>query len=518
MKEQISKGETLSVKTSKNAIWNIIGFLFSLGITFITLPLFISLLGDNNYGLFVLFQTIIAGFSLMGLGVGPATIKYVAESIGRENYDEANQVISTTLCFNLSIGILGAIVIVLMAIPMAENVFKIPAESQMIAQKCFYWVAVGWFVSQITVTLRSIPMAFQNFKIGVIGTTLSSALNAALGLSVLYAGGNLVNLMQANTVALAMSVIGWWYLARIVFPKLNVKIRISWNIFKKTLFYGSWQTVAGLGGMIYHRMDRIILGIFLPPSAIGYYSVPVAVCSRAHVGLAQIGSVFFPLISYLQGKNDKERIYRYFANGSWFIGLFSTIGYVPLALFGKSFLSLWIGPEFAKKSGDLFVIIILSHMILSTSVIRYNFLAGIGKPSWLALGALMSGIIGILSMVVLIPKFGLMGAGWSYFASSISGVVITILIKIKYFPERGWFKILYAMYGPIFIGFMVILIAGNMVSPKLPVLGWFNLIYYIGIISLCTLLLLLFIDLILLGIDERRKFVGRFFNHLMGIY
>ncbi|RKX91675.1 MAG: hypothetical protein DRP84_11265 [Spirochaetes bacterium] len=111
-----------------------------------------------------------------------------------------------------------------------------------------------------------------------------------------------------------------------------------------------------------------------------------------------------------------------------------------------------------------------------------------------------------------------MGAGWSYFASSISGVVITILIKIKYFPERGWFKILYAMYGPIFIGFMVILIAGNMVSPKLPVLGWFNLIYYIGIISLCTLLLLLFIDLILLGIDERRKFVGRFFNHLMGIY
>ena len=506
MKEEPIKSEALAGKTTRNAAWNVGGFLFSLAITLITIPIFISLLGDNNYGLFVLFQSIMAGFNLMGLGVGPATVKYVAESIGRENYEDANQFINTTLCFNLLIGIIGAILIALLAGPMAQKVFKIPVECQMIAQKCFYWVAVGWFISQIAGTLSGIPMAFQNFKIAAIGSALSSGLIAILGLAVLYVGGNLVNLIQANAAAIAISTIGWYFFARIVFPELKIRIGIDWKLFKKTISYGSWQTLAGLGGMMYHWMDRVIIGIFLPPAAIGYYNVPVAVCSRAHTGLAQIGTVFFPLISYLQGKNDKERIYKYFINGSWVIGLFSAVGYVPLALFGKSCLGFWISPEFAEKSSQLFIIIILAHMVLSTSVIRYNFLAGIGKPSWIVLGALLSGSIGLLSMVVLIPQFGLMGAGWSYFASALSGIVITILIKIRYFPEKGWPKILYGIYGPIIIGFMIILATYNIMS-VLTVHSWINLVFYLGIAVLSTSALLMIIDFILFGSEKRGKSV-----------
>lgn len=501
-----TKGSTLTVKTAGNVMWNVGSFLFSFAVSFVTIPLFISFLGDDNYGLFALVQSVMAGFSLTGLGVGRATVKYVSESIGREDLKEANQFINTTLCLNLLIGIIGAIVLLLLAGVMAKKIFKIPVQSQMMVQRCFYWVAMGWFINQIVGTLSSIPMAFQNFKIVAIGTSLSSALIAGLSLGVLLAGGNLLNLVQANAVALGISAIGWWFAAKFVLPQMKIRVGIHRNLFKRVISYGSWHTLAGLGGMMYHWLDRVIIGILLPPAAIGYYNVPVMVCSAAHAGLGQIGAVFFPLISHLQGKNDKETIFTYFVNGSWVIGLVSAIGYVPLALFGKSFLALWVSPEFSEKTSQLFIIIILSHMILSTSIIRYYFLAGIGKANWIAIGSLLSGIIGVSTILVLIPKFGLVGAGWSYFASAISGTLITICIKTQFFPERPWIEILYALYAPIAAGFLVLAIALK-ILPRLMVNTWLELLLYIGIVMLSTLIILLFMDFAVFRSWRRGQFL-----------
>ena len=115
-------------------------------------------------------------------------------------------------------------------------------------------------------------------------------------------------------------------------------------------------------------------------------------------------------------------------------------------------------------------------------------------------------MIGILLMVVLIPKFGLMGVGWSYFVSTLSGTVITILIKIKFFPQKKWFNILYAVYGPIIIGFIFILVGVN-IMPILTVSSWIGLIFYLAIMAVAILAILLFIDFIIFSSEKRGKFV-----------
>jgi O-antigen/teichoic acid export membrane protein len=516
VKEATVKSKTLSTTTARNVIWNFGGFLISLSITFVTIPIFISLLGEDDYGLFVLFQSIMASFNLIGLGFGPATVKYVSESIGQEDYSKANRFINTTLCFNLFIGVVGAIVIAVLAGPIAQNIFKIPIESQMVFRKCFFWVAVGWFVSQIRITLSGVPAAFQNFKIVAIGTSLSTGLLAILGLGVLYAGGNLVNLIQANVAALTISVIGWWFFVCYVFPQLKIRINIDWSLFKKTITYGAWQTLAGFGGMMYHWVDRVIVGIFLPPAAIGYYNVPVTICSGAHAGLGQIGAVFLPLVSHLQGRNDKAMIYKYFVNGTWVMGVLSAACYIPLALFSKSFLSLWVGFEFAAKSSDLFLIIIFAYMVLSTSVIRYNLMAGIGKPNWIALGTILSGTIGLLLMIILIPKFGLMGAGWSYFACLFSGTVTTILVKKKYFYQNSWIEILYATYGPTIVGIVVFFLGFNRLS-AVSISTWTSLAAWLIAMMLATFAILLFIDFILFPDEKRIKLLLQIVKNSMRV-
>jgi O-antigen/teichoic acid export membrane protein len=491
-----------------------LGFLFSIGITFVTVPFFVSFLGDENYGLFVLIQSVMIGFSLVGFGFGQATVKYIAESIGHEDFKEANQIINTTMCLSLFIGTIGAIVIYLSAGLMAQKIFKISIQSQMVAQRCFHWMAIGWFINQIVATLSNIPTAFQNFKIVAMGTTLSSGLIAGFGLSVLFAGGDLTNLVQANVVALGISAIAWWFSAKRVFPEIKVRVAIDRNWFKRTMSYGSWHAVGNLGRIMYHWLDRVIIGIYLPPAAVGYYNVPVTICSTAHAGLSQIGAVFFPLISHMQGKNDNEKIRTYFLNGSWVIGLVSAIGYVPLALFGKSFLALWISPEFSEKTSQLFLIVVLSHAILSTSVMRYYFLSGIGKADWVAMGSILSGVVGVTTILVLIPRYGLIGAGWSYFASAISGTAITICVKIKFFPEQQWIDILYALWAPVAAGICVIAI-GLTFLPYLAAGSWLQLFLYIGIAMLSTIIVLLLLDVFVFRSKTGSRFLWQHIHDIL---
>jgi len=514
VEEEPIKNESLSVKTSRNTIWNIGGFLFSLVITFITIPLFISLLGDENYGLFVLFQSVMVSFSLIGLGVAPATVKYVAESIGRGDYGRANQFINTTLCFNLLVGMVGFIAIILLADPLAHKILKIPIESQITVQKCFYWMATGWFVAQIAGTLKGIPTAFQNFKFVAIGTSFFFGLMALVGLTVLRTGGNLVNLVQSNAAVLTISIIGWWFLARRVFPELQIRTKFDRCLFKKTISYGSWQTVADIGGMMYHWLDRVIIGIFLPPAAIGYYNVPVTLCSKGHTGLSQIGTVFFPLISYLQGKNEKKKIYKYFINGSWIIGLFSAGIYIPLLIFGKTFLELWVGHGFAEKNCSLFSILIIAFFFLSTGIIRYMFMAGIDKVRWNVLAAWIAGVIGLGVNIILIPKFGLAGAGFGYLSSSVSGITIAIIIKTKFFADKSWFEYLYHTYGPLIVGTIILFLSYTFLSSR-EIKSWFNfLIYYLTFASF-TMGVIVVSDIIMMG-GEKIKFLKKVTKIFLG--
>lgn len=487
------KAATLSVVTSRNVIWNVGSFVICLGITFITIPLFISFLGENNYGLFVLFQSVMFGFNLTGLGFGRATIKYVSESIGRDDHQEANRFINTNLSLNLLVGVIGAVALFLLAGLLAQRIFNISPQRQVIAQRCFNWVAVGWFINQLVVTLSGVPVAFQNFRVFAIGTISCTALIAGLGLGVLFAGGDLLNLVQANAVSLGISALVWWYSARIVFPAMRLRVGLDRNLLKRALRYGSWDSLASLGALMGQGLDKVIIGIFLPPAVLGYYNVAVTICSGAHAGLDRIGSVFFPLISHLQGKNDTEKIYSYFINGSWAVGLIAAAGYVPLVLFGKSFLALWVNPEFAEKTAPLFTIIVLAYMVISATIVRYHLLGGIGKVSWIAINSLLSGATEVISLLILVPEFGIMGAGWSYFVAAGSATFVTIWTKVKLFPAKRWGELLYAVYAPVVIGFIIIA-ASLMVHTGIAIINWLGLVLYVSITMLSMMVILLMVD------------------------
>jgi len=273
------KSRGLAVRTVHNSLWNLGAHGFSLAVTLITIPLYISLLGANKYGLMILLSSIIAPFGLLNFSMSQATVKFVAESEGRANREETGRYLQTTLLFNIIIGVIGAVSITLLA-GFLSHVFKISAQDQALAQMCLYWVAVSWLIEQVAGTFSGIPMALQRYNLVSLANILSIGLQAAISLSVLYMGGNLINLFQSRLAVLVLLSIGWVILARWLLPGVSMHPGWHRDAFKRTFKFGSWQTVANIGGTLAHQgVDKIIIGMLLSTAAVGFYNVAAAMFS-----------------------------------------------------------------------------------------------------------------------------------------------------------------------------------------------------------------------------------------------
>ena len=97
----------------QNSFWNFVSFVFSLIVSFITVPIVVNKLGVEYFGIYGLITGMLAPLCLANLGFGEATIKYVAQYAHKGNPDKVRKYIATTYMMNGVVGIVGCLIIIL---------------------------------------------------------------------------------------------------------------------------------------------------------------------------------------------------------------------------------------------------------------------------------------------------------------------------------------------------------------------------------------------------------------------
>ena len=136
----------------QHAAWRFSSTIALALVSFVSVPVFARLLGMEQWGLLALFQAAIAPMVLLDLGIATATVKYVAEAIGRGDPEEATRTIQTTLIFNLVIGSCGCLGLLLAAHLLASRVFAIPPAQQAMAATGFRLMGLNWFAGVVNAT------------------------------------------------------------------------------------------------------------------------------------------------------------------------------------------------------------------------------------------------------------------------------------------------------------------------------------------------------------------------------
>ncbi len=200
------------------------------------------------------------------------------------------------------------------------------------------------------------------------------------------------------------------------------------EVIKPFLSFGLRGYVANILQFFNYRLDVFIVNFFLGPAAVGIYAVSYGIAELIWNFPNAINFVLFPRIASEKGQNKNSLTVQILILSV----ILTSIGALILALIGQFLISFLYGNAFQEAYYPLLALLPGVILLGAAKVLTAEIL-GRGYPQY---NSLISGLglaVTIAGDLIMIPRFGVMGAAVS---SSLSYTVILIMSVGFYFKVK----------------------------------------------------------------------------------
>ena len=410
------------------------------GIVFV--PFLLHGLGEDEYGLYKLLFSTASYLSVLDFGIGATITRYIVkfktegEKEKEENFAAMGLVIYA---------VLSAIVIVLAIginffIP-KMYVSSISASKMGYARILFLLMCTNTAVNLFNHAYNGLLHAYESFAYTKITNILKVLLRVGLIILGVTMKPYAVVIVMVDLL-LSVSIL----IMNIFYTRFKLKCRIKLHKWDKLLAKEALVfTIAILAQSIINQfnsnVDNVVLGIFTTTSVITMYSIALQLYNMYEGLSTAVSSIYLPSISkaVFKGENDDE-ITRKIIEPSRIQLMILMLALSGFFLFGKDFISLWVGKDYLEAYLIAGVLLTSSSIELSqntmTSVLKAKNILH-GKTLILGISTLLNAII----TVILVPMIGAIGAAIGTAFSMIFGYGLALNI---YYQKRA--KINMKMY------------------------------------------------------------------------
>lgn len=457
---------------TSNASWSTILTVWQAVITFVLTPLFVAKLGTSHYGLFVLLMTVSGFMGIMNLGLGDATLRYVAYYYGKNDLVGVNRVVGATFSVYVFAGVL-AWALLFFGAKTITGWLSIAPDEFALTVTLLRLTSISVGLGLIFSAYSSICQALQRYDINARVQIAISLFNVIGTVVILINWPGIYELVVWSVITAVFTQALNVAVARKLIPRIRLWPSPGRQGLKEVFGYGIFSFITHILGLVWGQADRLILGSLVSPAAVAYLSVPQQLSMRGSMAVGSAGGALFPRFSVIVEKVERSRL---FLDATWIFLCATIILFVPLAALFPDFLRLWINPEFSEKSAWIAQVVAFSCIVRGAFVPYDALFRGVGKPQFLTAVFFATGITSLVTNLFLIPRFGLSGAGYAYLATTLWGVVAIGFAWKRVLGETSLRPLLRVVVVPIALGYVILLI---MVLLRL---GWFEL-GWIGLIS-----------------------------------
>lgn len=394
-------------------------------LAFAATPFIVKGLGNDGYGIRGLVSSITGYFALLDLGLNGAVTKYLAEYRAKNDKEQTTELLGTTLTTFTALGVIGGLVIFFLAEWFTKHLFTIPPSYYSEAILAFRLTGLGFFLSMLTWWGSSIAPGLQRFDVfnGIsIGFGTITTLGMVLAVKLGY---GLVGVVVANLIANATAALAYWVSSRKLMPEITIRFSFDKAMFRRTFMFGIYMVAFRVFALLFAQLDSVLIGAWVGTAAVTFYIVPQQVAQVVHGLNGKMMQIIFPMASEFSSKGDKDRIDRLFVrsfNLSVFIGLAIA---VPLAVVGGPLLRYWVSPEMAKNSTAVLELLLVTFFFSGLTAMPTNILGGVNAPQYTTIGAMLSGVFGVIFYFLLIKPFGIAGVA--------AGKALSVGITVVYY-------------------------------------------------------------------------------------
>jgi O-antigen/teichoic acid export membrane protein len=421
-----------------NALWSSGYVVSTMVLSFLVTPMLIHHLGKSLYGLLLLIWSVAGILGTMNLGLGEATLRYVARYADRQDMAGVNRVFGAVLSL---FTVVCAIILVGMFVgaPLVAAWLNAPADQIEMVSWLLRLTALSITFSIIMSVFGAVPLALQRYDINSKITMGSNVVRSA-GYIALAAGGmNLVSIVVWDLVVSLAVFCLIVKAAKDLLPGLKLLPAFSFNGLREVIGYSTFSFLTFFLHKWHRESGKLMLARFMGPVPVVYLATPDNLAQRFHEVIAGGIEAALPRFS---AESQQETIERLYWSTTWTGLALSIVVFVPFVALVPNFLSLWISADFAAHSGligQLLAVYLISQGGFSAPAAYFR---GTGRPWFVTCIILLSLLITVAAGVVLIPLHGPLGAAYAYLAGSIAPFIGMTAGSIYAFGARAIPKML----------------------------------------------------------------------------
>src|SRR6267143_4753994 len=405
------------VKLAKNTAFNFAGQVLPLLAGVALIPFIMRGLGPDRFGMLGIIWLVFGYFSLLDLGLGRATTKFLAEWLAKGETSQISEMVWSSIVLQVLLGLAGGVIIAILTPILVERVLKTPASLVSEARTAFYILAAALPTVLAANGLRAVLEGCQRFDITNLLRIPSSILAFVIPAVAIAAGLRLPGVvcwMGLSRVGLTLAL-GFYCLR--VLPCLKTRPAIRSGVVFPLLSFGGWVTASNVVNPILLSMDRFLIGSMISVAMVGYYTAPFEAVTKLWMIPASLMTTVYPACSALGTERIRELQTLYSRSIKYIFCVLAPVSLI-LVLFARPIIGAWLGPGFVEKSAVPLQFLTVGVFINCFAHVPYCFLQALGKPDTAAK----------LFLCELIP-YGLL-VGWMVERHGIAGAAAAWSIRV----------------------------------------------------------------------------------------
>lgn len=435
--EQQHSAASIRATLLRNIGANYVGAVLNSALPLLTLPVYINILGPDNWGLVSFIAFVVSALSILDSGFNQALVREFADlNISAE---EARGRSSNLLyCYELiyfSFAGFVAMVVVLLADPISSRWLNLEkgAESGIWTIYC----AAALFLFQFPASIYRTVLLARQAQVSLVKVqSVFLILRHLLGvILVVWTRGLWVYL--AWQVACAALETAW--MSRRAWGEIGMPRKMStWDsaAVRSTIKFAGAMAVSVLLGAATTMIDKFYISSKLPISQLGYYGVAYS----AAFGLLRLSyPVFTAVLPHMvRLQVEPQTLLRFNLRLLARISAALILILVCYGFLGELCLEIWL------KNGELVqqVYPVLNLLLIACSL---NVFYNLGYTNWVAAGRskaifsinVASFCLAVVATPLAIDRFGLMGAGAALVLMNMIGAVTSLSWLLKSYMRRG---------------------------------------------------------------------------------
>lgn len=426
----------------RNVLANYLGqaWVGAMGLAFI--PLYVSYLGIEAYGLMGLFALIQAWLTLLDMGMTPTIGREMARFTAGDHVAQSIR----NLLRSLEVLVFALAALICMAVWAASG-----------------WIAGEWLrpaalsadvvrnaiaVMALVIALRFVESVYRSALFGLQRQVWYNAVNA--GLATLRGVG------AVAVLALVSPTIGAFFAWQAAISLLSVLV-LALGVHRAlprspdpatasvTALRTVWRFAGGMTGITFlavllTQVDKLLLSRMLSLQDFGYYAFASMVAGALYLLVSPITTALFPrLVEWVTQRDDAALAIAYH-HGAQLVTIVSAPVALLLALHGEGVLFAWSGDAaLARSAGPILSALAVGTLLNCLMYVPYQLQLAHGWTS-LTLKINMAAVaILVPALFWIVPRYGALGAACVWIVLNTGYLLIDIaLMHRRILPAEKW--------------------------------------------------------------------------------